>query len=76
MIPILASALVLAASGAGAPKPSTVSGLVSTGQMIVRVVVADRCTVTSTGATCEGAAPIRPLAVSRIGPESRVDIVF
>ena len=76
MITMLASALVLAASPAGLPKPPTASGLISTGQMAVRVVVADRCTVTPAGAACEGVAPIRPLAVSQARPAARVDIVF
>jgi hypothetical protein len=76
MIPMLASALVLAASTAGVPKSATASGLISTAQMTVRVVVVDRCKVAPTGATCEGAAPIRPLAVNQVNPASRIEVIF
>jgi hypothetical protein len=44
--------------------------------MTVRVVVVDRCTVGSAGVNCEGAAPIRPLAVSQVRSTPRLDILF
>lgn len=55
---------------------ATASGLISTSQMTVRVVVVDRCTVGSAGVNCEGAAPIRPLAVSQVRSTPRLDILF
>jgi hypothetical protein len=76
MILFLASVLVFAASPADLPKASTASGLVSTGQMTVRAVVVDRCTVGPAGATCDGVAPIRPMSVDKGGPASRIAIVF
>lgn len=75
MIAILASVLAAAASGSGPPKSATASGLTSTAEMTVRVVVVDRCTVSPAGAICRGVAPIRPLAVSRPSA-ARIDIVF
>ncbi len=71
MIPMLASALMLAAA-----LPSPEGGLISTGQMTVRAVVADRCTVSPAGAACQGAAPIRPMAVRQDGSSARVAIIF
>ncbi len=79
---VLAFALALAVQPAASPPPadvaksSTVSGLTSSAQMTVRVVVVDRCKVTSTGATCEGAAPIRPLAVNQPNRASRIEVTF
>lgn len=79
MIPVLVSflAATAAVAGPGAPpsRPSAMSGLISTGQMIVRAKVVDRCEVGPGGAVCQGGATIKPLAVDR--PTSvRVDIVF
>jgi hypothetical protein len=81
MIPMLASALVLAAALptplAGAPaKPASASGLISTSQMAVRAVVEDRCRVSPDGATCLGLTSMRPMAVTRAHVTSRIDIVF
>ncbi len=76
MTPILASALVFAASTSGVPKAPPASGLISTSQMTVRATVVDHCTVGPSGATCSGAAPIRPLIVGRGRTASRIDIVF
>jgi hypothetical protein len=77
MIPTLISALILgAAQPAAPPKPPTASGLISTSQFTVRAVVVDSCTVSSTGATCQGVVPIRPMARNRALRGARTDIVF
>lgn len=73
MILLLTSALVLAAAPS---QPSTASGLISTSQMVVRAVVEDRCTVSPAGVTCQGPAPIRPLAAGPARSATRIDIVF
>ncbi len=71
MIPVLASALMLVVA-----PPTSDGGLVGTGQMTVRAVVADRCTVSPAGAACQGVASIRPMAVRQDGPSARVAIIF
>lgn len=76
MISVLVSVLAAVAGPGGQPsKPGVASGLVSTGQMIVRATAVDRCAVGPDGAACQGAAPIKPLAVDRPST-TRVDIVF
>lgn len=77
LVSVLATAAAVALAGPAAQpaKPSAASGLTSTGQMIVRAVVADRCEVGPSGAVCQGAAPIKPLAVDRPSA-TRVDIIF
>jgi hypothetical protein len=74
---MLASIAVLAAAPPpGLPKASASSGLISTGQMTVRAVVVDHCTVSPTGATCAGGAPIRPLVQGKVPGGARAEIVF
>jgi hypothetical protein len=73
---MLAAALLLATTTAGAPRTPASSGLFPTSQITVRVVVVDRCTVSPSGAACEGVAPIKPLDVGRARAAMRIDIVF
>jgi len=75
MLLLLASFVAAIGSPGAAPRTPRLAGLISTGRVSVRAVVADRCVVSQAGAACDGSAAIRPLSVHH--PDGvRVQIVF
>lgn len=69
----LAVALAAHTPTPGLASTAPANGLISTAQFTVRAVVVDRCRVGTDGATCDGAAPTRPVSVRRA---SQVEITF
>jgi hypothetical protein len=65
------------ATPAPATKPQSAVGLTSTAQMLVRVVVVDRCEVSSSApVACDAGRPITPLAAGRAETGSCRVVIF